>query len=156
MEVEEFDVPPMVRQGQLIEEIAGQLPDRVQGVWSQLWFKHRNLSKLSGGRIEFLRPDGTNGYSLPPRPVLPLLDELREVMYRPGSGTWFSAAWTLTKDDAGQVSVDVSFNFDEEPDWDPPIRAFNYAVDQEDFPRDEEHMPDWLRERIEQAQQSSE
>ncbi|QNN63915.1 agglutinin cell wall attachment protein [Leucobacter denitrificans] len=150
-----MEVPPMIRQGQLIDEIAPRLPDRVEGAWSRLYFRHRNLSKLSGGRIEVVRPDTTEGYALPPRDILPLIDELRKVMYRPGVGTWFSAVWTLTKDASGEVSADVSFNYDDEPEWSDPIHPGLYGIDLEDFPRDEEHIPVWLQERLAEARKNA-
>ncbi|MFC5336904.1 hypothetical protein [Leucobacter denitrificans] len=44
--------------------------------------------------------------------------------------------------------MDITFNYDDEPDWSRPIRAFNYVLDLEDFPRDEEHIPAWLRKKV--------
>lgn len=151
----EFSVPPMVRQGEIVQELSAQLPERVSGEWVSLAFVARSLSMYGQSKLHVGRPNGTQESALAPRSTDDLLEELRELMYRPGAGTWFSATWTLTKDDADRVSADVSFNYDEEPDWDPPIRPFNYALDLEDFPRDEEHIPGWLRERLDEAQRAA-
>lgn len=153
----EFDtaVPPVIRQSQIVEELSAKLPERVEGEWTALEFIAKNLSMYSEGVISVSRPDGTFASAFPPRVATKLLKELRSVMYRPGAGTWFSSTWTLTKDASGRASADVSFNYDEEPDWDPPIRPFNYALDLEDFPRDEEHIPAWLRERLDEAQRAA-
>ena len=154
-ETDDFSVPPMIRQGQLVEEISALLPQRVDGVWSKLTYSRRMLSMYSEGRIEVSLANGETGYALAPREATSLVRELRELMYRPGAGTWFSATWTLTKDASGQVSANVSFNYDEEPTWGDPIRPFNYALDLEDFPRDDEHIPGWLRERLDEAQRAA-
>jgi hypothetical protein len=150
-------VPPTVRQGQLIDEIAIHLPDEVDGEWSTLVFNHRNLSKLSNGRIDVHRPGGFVDHALPPDEVLPLIDELRRVMYQRGKGTWFSAQWTITNTGGSgeKISASVSFNYDDEPVWRRPAHPGLYALDLEAFPRDEESIPDWLRQKVAEARSAS-
>ncbi|MFC5336903.1 agglutinin cell wall attachment protein [Leucobacter denitrificans] len=151
----EFPVPPMIRQGELIEQITALVPQEVKGDWSRLDSAHRLLSMYGQSRIDVAFSDGTSGYALEPREASKLVRELREVMYRPGTGTWFSALWTLTKDASGVVSADVSFNYDEEPDWSRPIDPGLYGIDLEDFPRDEDHIPVWLREMLAEAEKNA-
>lgn len=157
MSESDVTVPPMVRQGQLIDEIAIHLPDEVDGEWSTLIFSHRNLSKLSNGRIDVHRPDGRVDYALPPDSVLPLIDELRRVMYQPGKGAWFSARWTITNGGGNgeKISANVAFNYDDEPVWRRPAHPGLYALDLETFPRDEESIPDWLRQKVDEARRAS-
>lgn len=71
-------------------------------------------------------------------------EALRALMYRPEVGTWFSFEMTVTT----SGSVTTRFNFDDEPEWDVPVDPVAYLVDQEKFPRDEAHQPDWLRARL--------
>lgn len=72
----------------------------------------------------------------------------RQQMYEPGRGTWLSARLTVFPDGEHQVE----FNFDEDPAWKPPLHPVAYARDLEAFPRDDEHVPDWLREQLRLAE----
>ncbi|GGC97119.1 hypothetical protein GCM10011512_25160 [Tersicoccus solisilvae] len=72
------------------------------------------------------------------------VDDLRAAMYRPGSGTWFSAVLTVTA--AGKA--DASYNYDDEPTWPFPVDPQVYATDLEAFPRDDAHLPEWLRQKV--------
>ncbi|WP_133249871.1 agglutinin cell wall attachment protein [Brachybacterium endophyticum] len=146
------EVPAMIRQGQLTDEIATRIPERVTGDWSRLEFEPRMLSMYSQMRIDVTFSDGTVGYALPPHEVTDLLEELRKVMYQEEAGTWFSSRWVLQKSGSGDIDLDVTFNFDSEPEWSRPISPSNYALDFEDFPRSSENVPSWLHERIQEAE----
>lgn len=157
MSVVDVTVPQAVRQEQLFEQIAIRLPDEVDGDWTSLVFNHRNLSSLSEGRIDIHRPGGYIDYSLPPDSVLPLIDELRRVMYRPGRGTWFSAMWAIANSDGNgdKIAANASFNRDDEPLWRRAVHPGLYALDLEVFPRDEESTPDWLRQKVAEGRRAS-
>ena len=141
-------VPPVVRQEQLIDEIALHLADEVEGDWSTLVFNHRNLSMFFTGRIDVHRPDGSFAYAKPPDSILALTDELRRVMYEPGKGAWFSARWTIACEGGETPTTNVAFNYDDEPVWRWPAHPGLYAIDLETFPRDEERVPAWLRQKV--------
>lgn len=148
-------VPQQARQGQLVDEIGNRVASVVEGRWSTLIFNHRNLCEFFTGRIQVYRPGGLREHVRPPDSVVPLTDELRRVMYRPGRGTWFSAHWSITRDggDAG-LSARVVFNYDDEPVWRWPAHPGLYALDLETFPRDEEYVPGWLRQKVNGARRS--
>ncbi len=85
-------------------------------------------------------------------PTLPmgsekLLTDLRSGMHRNDAGTWFSLKYTITSDQ----KYYVDFDYDNEPDFGFEIDPYTYYVDLKKFPRPEEKIPDWLRERIRQA-----
>ncbi|MEI7057781.1 agglutinin cell wall attachment protein [Nocardioides sp. CCNWLW239] len=152
-------VPPVLRQEQLIEEIALHLADEVEGDWSTLVFNHRNLSMFFTGRIDVHRPDGSFAHAKPPDSVLTLTDELRRVMYEPDKGAWFSARWTIAsregeEDGVTRNSTTVVFNYDDEPVWRWPAHPGLYAIDLETFPRAAEHVPTWLRQKVSGAQRT--
>ncbi|MFI5623941.1 agglutinin cell wall attachment protein [Nocardioides sp. NPDC051685] len=147
-------VPPVVRQEQLIDEIALHLADEVEGDWSTLVFNHRNLSMFFTGRIDVHRPDGSFAYAKPPDSILALTDELRRVMYEPGKGAWFSARWTIACEGGETPTTNVAFNYDDEPVWRWPAHPGLYAIDLETFPRDEERVPAWLREKVKGARRT--
>jgi len=64
--------------------------------------------------------------------------DLREAMYRPKIGTWYNCRFSVRRDN----TVATEFDYDN-----PPFRA-NFTPellinDQADFPRDDEHLPEW-------------
>jgi hypothetical protein len=71
-----------------------------------------------------------------------LFAELRNLMYRPGTGTWFSARVTVS--DQGDYRAD--YDFDNEPRFDPPVAPELYVKDLEAFPRDPSRIPAWVVE----------
>ena len=146
---------PVVRQGELIREIASLLPQRVDGEWAELLFIDNRLSMVADGSLSVTFSDGTSGEAFPPREISDLLKELRDVMYSRGSGTWFSASFRVVREESGETSANASFNYDEEPEWYFPVDPGQYAIDLEDFPRDEENIPGWLRERLSEAKKNS-
>ncbi|WP_068482682.1 hypothetical protein [Pseudoclavibacter helvolus] len=77
-------------------------------------------------------------------PVSDAMDAVRVATYREGTGTWFSAKFTVTA--AGAFTAE--YNYDEEPVWDVPVDSIAYVTDQKRFPRDEEHQPEWLKAKL--------
>lgn len=151
---DEQEVPWLIRQGELIEEIAALLPERVEGPWTSLTFTRRALSTYGQHNLVVHRPDGTVDRSqAAPREVSSLLAELRRGMYREGVGTWLSATWTV-RNHGDSISSETDFNYDEEPDWSRPVEAGHYALDLEDFPRTEEATPAWLKQKVREAKAS--
>jgi hypothetical protein len=90
--------------------------------------------------------DGRNGDIELPDAVKRGFPELRELMYEPGRGTWFSVRLTLRAGTEPGYSFDYDFNYDEDPKWSPPLAPTAFCRDLEAFPREDEHIPAWLRE----------
>jgi hypothetical protein len=86
--------------------------------------------------------DGRNGDIELPDAVKRGFQDLRELMYDPERGTWFSARLTLR---AG-AAPEYSFNYDDDPKWWPPLAPTAFCRDLAAFPRADEHIPAWLRE----------
>ena len=146
---------PIVRQGELIREIASLLPQRVEGEWIELLYTNNRLSMVADGHMSVQFSDGTSGGAFVPREARGLFKELREVMYSQGSGAWFSATFRVVREESGETSANAWFNYDEEPEWNFSVDPGQYAIDLEDFPRDEENIPGWLRERLSEAKKNS-
>ncbi|BCW64139.1 hypothetical protein [Arthrobacter sp. StoSoilB22] len=74
------------------------------------------------------------------------VDDLRELMYKPGKGTWFSMTIKITREGDGW---EADYNYTEKPVWElgEPVND-TYAQELYLFPRDEEHIPDWFKEEI--------
>lgn len=144
--------PNLTRQGELIGEISALIPTEVTGPWRKLTFNRNSLSMLSEHELIVERPDGAIDESEGvPFEVDDLLNELRKVMYTPGAGTWMSAQWTITDLGDGHADARATFNYDDEPQWSMPVRAFNYAIEVRDFPRDADNVPEWLSHRLDEA-----
>jgi hypothetical protein len=61
-----------------------------------------------------------------------------------------SALWTITDLGDGHADARTTFN-DVEPRRGRPIRAFNYAIDVRNFPRETGYVPAWLSQRLDEA-----
>jgi hypothetical protein len=88
--------------------------------------------------------DGSTAEVAPPERLLTAFAELREVVHRPGRGTWFSARAVLN----APARIDITYNLDHDPQWRPEIPAVHFVRDLEVFPRDEVFVPDWLRSKL--------
>lgn len=63
---------------------------------------------------------------------------LRKSMYQAGVGTWYNAAFTVTPDGV----LESEFDYDAPPFPGEDVTDL-LLQDQERFPRDQEHLPDW-------------
>ncbi|MCP2261553.1 Protein of unknown function (DUF4237) [Streptoalloteichus tenebrarius] len=120
--------------------------------WRELHFQLVAVHTADAHAYEVTRADGETVAGRLPDEVCQVLGELRERMYQPGRGTWFSVLGWLTPPNQARLR----YEFDEEPAWgdqEPPA-AF-YAADLERFPRDPAAVPDWLRARLDEASRSA-
>jgi hypothetical protein len=99
--------------------------------------------------LELKLGDGRNGSMDVPAAAKSGFRELRERMYEPDRGTWFSATVELR---AG-AAPEFSFNFDDDPRWWPPLHPTAFSRDLDAFPRDDAHIPSWLRELLDEGEQ---
>lgn len=67
---------------------------------------------------------------------------LRRLMYRADRGTWFSARITVT--DQGDYRAD--YDFDNQPNFDPPVSPELFLKDLRQFPREPSRVPSWVGE----------
>jgi hypothetical protein len=73
--------------------------------------------------------------------------ELRDRFAQAGSGAWFSVRINLTAD--GGFSLDA--DYDNEPAWKTPTDSGHYVEEQERYPRDFAHQPEWYRQKLAEA-----
>ncbi|MDM8085133.1 hypothetical protein QUV83_10185 [Cellulomonas cellasea] len=78
-----------------------------------------------------------------PRDVRIVLGGLRERMYHPGVGTWYTAAVTVYADGR----IETNFDYDNEPAY--PFAPLSWAADAERYPRAAEMTPGWLTAKAE-------
>ncbi|MGQ0777602.1 MAG: hypothetical protein ACT4NY_24860 [Pseudonocardiales bacterium] len=141
--------PPIVQQQQLLDD-AGKLLHSEVGIdeGSSLQFETSNLIGYAEDMLYVCSADGSRSPAHAPLDLIDIMKDLREAMYQPGSGTWFSA--TITVSPSGRTSAD--FNYDDEPTWETGIAPVLYAQDVEKYPRDDAQIPGWLRQRLAEAE----
>ncbi len=118
--------------------------------WERLGLEFRATIGIDSVSFEIVDSAGTVSVAMPPGQAVSKLDELRRVMYRHGTGAWFTARLEVER--AGRFSVE--FDYDGEPDFTPPLTPDAYALDLDRFPRTAEHIPGWLRAKLRAAELS--
>ncbi|EIE99551.1 hypothetical protein [Saccharomonospora glauca] len=138
------------RSRQLLARIGLTLLDDAPERWRRIDLQCRAVADVHDVTLTVLLEDGSQpDMTLPPHVVDDLL-EVRRLTYRPDMGAWFSMRYLL--DPPAQMYV--KYNYDWDPkwrSWRSPIPAESWARDLEAFPRPEENIPDWLAERIAEA-----
>lgn len=89
-------------------------------------------------------PEGRFNAVRTPAEATIALEDLRSASYRDGVGTWYTVVAQVDAD--GRFTA--KYDYDHEPSWPHPIDPVTYVNDLEAFPRDEEHRPDWLKQRV--------
>ncbi|GAA3960096.1 hypothetical protein [Actinoplanes auranticolor] len=133
-------------EARIVDEVARLGVADLDQPWDRAVLEFRALS----GSAEFGRSVYRGGDQLedfPPDGSISPLFELRRLMYVPGAGTWFSVEVDVTPD----LRAATRFGYDTEPAWYLPRDDETYVDDLALFPRDEEHLPDWLRQKVVRA-----
>ncbi|UGT58283.1 immunity protein YezG family protein [Nocardia asteroides] len=91
--------------------------------------------------------DGSEQSFLTSPELLEAFHELRCSMFQPGIGAWFSSTYEFDEGDTREFSFEYGSQLPVEMD----LTAADYARDFDYFPRDLEHIPEWLRLELESA-----
>lgn len=132
----------------LTDGIASALADGAPAGWARIKLTVSATVLAYDYALELKLADGRNGSMAVPPSVKSAFRELRERMCEPGRGTWFSATVELR---AG-AAPEFSFNFDDDPHWWPALHPSAFSRDLEQFPRDDAHIPSWLRELLDEGE----
>ncbi|TDB95619.1 hypothetical protein [Actinomadura sp. 7K534] len=135
------------RYDELTKGVATLLAQAAPAGWKRIDMKALMTVGVSDVALTVVLRDGTSPQMELPRDVIGMLGELRSMMYRPGEGTWLSMR--LMMDPPGTYYT--SFNNDYDPLWEPELTAGEWSADLAAFPRDDEHVPGWLRDRLQEA-----
>ena len=114
--------------------------------WRRIDLKILMLAGVVDLQLTVFMQDGSSPVADPPRELTLIAGELRSMMYRAGEGTWFGMRFMMDPPSAYWIS----FNGDFDPLWEPPVPPQAWAQDLAVFPRADEHVPGWLRARLEQ------
>jgi hypothetical protein len=130
-------------QDQLTRQVGRALLTVADEGWTEVRAEYRSAGRHIEVDVFVTGPDGAPRPVRPPVEVVDGLGKLRQGMYRPGRGTWLSARYLLEP----PSSFSAEFEPDVEPRWrrlPPPI---GFADELRFYPRADEHIPGWLRQR---------
>ncbi|WP_433327881.1 glycohydrolase toxin TNT-related protein [Spirillospora sp. CA-294931] len=140
----------MTGQNERIADIEGRVADLVRAMaptgWKRIDLHCTATVAVNDVALVVLTADGktVTAETVPPE-LTDLLMELRRAHYLPEQGTWFSVLFLLAPDGGTQRL----YNYEFDPEWDPPIPLDCWRRDQIVLPRDGVHVPPWLRDRLE-------
>lgn len=141
--------PP--EQEEVVQEVAGVMLSTAPAGWQQLELIYR--STVAVDAAEILATTTGEAQRIPvPMKVSSRMSSLREGMYEQDRGSWFTARLVL--EPPGKYRIE--YDYDGEPTYVPPLTAGTYALDLQRYPRSEEHTPDWLREKLAEAESQAE
>ncbi|WP_344621167.1 hypothetical protein [Actinosynnema pretiosum] len=132
----------------MLRQVGVDLVAVVPADWFRIDLKYWGDAQYGHSSLTVLRRGGTQVAVRLPSTVEPALRELRDLMYEPGRGTWFSMRYTVDP----PLEHRALFNYDHDPCWSPGIPASAWVVDQQVYPRSPEHRPEWLRARLAEAE----
>lgn len=112
--------------------------------WQQMTVEYRATGEHHDLLGEVQLQDGSSQPWEPPEDLLSIFEHLREGMYRPDVGTWLSALYIVERPSSYRIDI----NFDSEPRWRNPLPPSAYADELRRYPRADENIPDWMREKL--------
>ena len=116
--------------------------------WQQITVEYRATGEYHDLLGEVITQEGGTHPWEPPADLQEIFERLREGMYRPDVGTWLSALYVVERPSSYRIDI----NFDTEPRWQRPLPRAAYVDELRRYPRSDENVPDWLREKIDGGQ----
>lgn len=133
-----------VQQNELLGTITTAVVEALPPGWCRVMIDYRMVGRTVDVAVGVEDTGGTYRRWEPPVDVWKMFQRLRGGMYRDGEGTWFSARFGIEP----SARFTIQYNWRNEPDFDPYPAAEQFAIEQERFPRAEEYMPEWFRQRL--------
>ncbi|WAL63530.1 ferredoxin [Amycolatopsis cynarae] len=132
------------QQRELVAQVGAVVASQVLPGWRQLRVEYRAAGRHVEADLLVTGADGVPRMVRPHPEAVRLLGVLRSGMYQSGRGTWLGAI--VVFEPARPPVVEFMG-----PDLEPPFRQLPPPIGFQDelrfFPRAEEHIPAWLRER---------
>lgn len=127
------------QQSDLLERIGKAMARSAPGDWAKITLDVSVLRSMSQSELSVESSDGRSDQSQTIDDDGDVAyEDLRAAMYQPGTGTWYNARFTLTRDG----KLESEFDYDNPP-FDGDAEPVLLEYDQEKFPRDPENLPDW-------------
>ncbi|WP_435111469.1 hypothetical protein [Nocardiopsis synnemataformans] len=138
-----------IEQQEILREMGLKFLEFAPEQWEKMVYKYTLVFRSGTSSLSATYSDESSEVIDAPLSALEQGKKLRYGMYMEGKGTWFSMRYTITQ----PASYSVDFNYDKAPDVTFPPSPEDYAADLRKFPRDPEHIPDWLQEELRKARQ---
>lgn len=139
------------RQNRLMHPIGNAVMDIVPERWRRVDLMVKMNVVVRDLALGVHLEDGSTADVEPPDGrVAAAFGELRRLLFRPGRGTWLAARLSMNP----PGGMYISYNLDHDPKWFPPIPASYWVRDLEAFPRDGAFVPNWLREKLDEARRA--
>ncbi|MDX3659120.1 TNT domain-containing protein [Streptomyces sp. ID05-26A] len=132
------------RYEELVQQIGIALLEAAPQGWVRLDLVATLASSVQDFGLRVLLDNGTAAPMEPPAEAADAFVALRELMYLPGRGAWFSARFMMSP----PSEYHMYYNFQNDPVWDPPVPDEVLRKDLERFPRPEDKVPNWVRRRL--------
>jgi len=130
-----MSIPPP----ELLTEIGKGMIDGAPDEWQRLELSLTSAGLMIKSGLSVTKSDGSvDKLHEIDGDTLAACDELRESMYQDGSGTWYNA--DIIVDRSG--NIESTFDY-ENPPFDGTADPELLTEDQQEYPRDPEHLPNW-------------
>jgi len=130
-----MSIPPP----ELLTEIGKGMIDAAPDEWQRLELSLTSAGLMIKSGLSVTKSDGSvDKLHEIDGDTLAACDELRESMYQDGSGTWYNA--DIIVDRSG--NIESTFDY-ENPPFDGTADSELLTEDQQEYPRDQEHLPNW-------------
>jgi len=139
--------PWAASQSKLVDALVDVVLRHAPESWEWAHLEVNMVAELYQGTVAVTTPEKTLSGEIKEGHALGLLRELRHRMYESGNGTWYS----MTLDIDPDRTATTTFNYDDEPEFDPVPDASIYLRDLQRYQRREAQWPDWLRKKIEET-----
>ncbi|CAM3035758.1 hypothetical protein ACSL103130_10545 [Actinomyces slackii] len=111
---------------------------------AQVIIEVESVGKRAAARTQAKRPGQDWELNTVPGDLIQDSVRLRAPMARPGGGTWTYASLTMSSEDYRLIT---DFDYDRQPNLDPPVGPQDCADELSLFPRDPRATPDWMTAR---------
>ena len=126
------------------EQLRDALIELAPDDWRRIDLKVRMTVGACAMDLTILRKNGGFPLREPTPDIVEFCAELRSLMYRPDEGTWVGMRFMMDPPN----TFWVNYNRKYDPLWNPPLSGEEWAQDLAVFPRSDEHVPGWLRDRL--------
>ncbi len=132
---------------QLKYDMVYALSDAAPEGWQRIDLTCRVNVGVQDFTVTVLMADGGYAEIAVPQDAVRIAVRMRELFYEDGEGTWFSMRFIVDPPTRFRVVHNVEWD----PRWAPSIDPLGWVADLEAFPRDPEHIPGWLRDKLAEA-----
>ncbi|GAA1450926.1 hypothetical protein [Nocardiopsis tropica] len=139
----------LVRQQELVRDMALELVGAAPVGWTSMNYRYDYIGGAAASENLVTFESGETKRKRHPYSVSQKAKFLKSEMYEEGKGTWLAMSILVTRPE----KFKADFHYDRELGVHPiPPSPESYVFELAKFPRDDDALSDWLREKIAQAQ----